>query len=298
MLSRVRNTSMALAAVIRPQSASLAPLMLCANILHRNGCGKLVAAATVPRASFSCLHTPVRPKGPNRSNFATIAMATTTPTSHPTTATQAYGKTINELIAIDHRCVEKLFACFNAKETVDADRQIAAWKIIKELSIHSCLEEELLYPLLKNKEKVGAQGCEFYTQSQKEHADLKKLLYNLDQIDADPKNNNTMTLMQHIEKATKDHIKEEESEVLPFLAKHYDVDKLKELGKQYFDYKSMMPTRPHPDAPVEIGKYLGDRALHMADALKDKIRFSNVQPAVMDKPCPSAPTSTAHPTAK
>jgi hemerythrin superfamily protein len=178
------------------------------------------------------------------------------------------GVNIAELILTDHRAVEALFARFNGKGVSDTDKQMAAWNIIRELSIHACVEEQVFYPALK---EMGADGAKYEDHCVKEHTALKKLLYELDAINADPKNSKTAPLMARIEKEVTHHVKEEESHVLPFIRKQLNHSKQIDLGNKYVEYKPLMPTRPHPDAP--IGSYLGDRALAIADGLRDKVRF-------------------------
>jgi hypothetical protein len=51
-------------------------------------------------------------------------------------------------------------------------------KVIKELSIHTAIEEELLYPTIKLVENTSK---ELVSEALKEHQEVKELLYKLDQ---------------------------------------------------------------------------------------------------------------------
>lgn len=188
--------------------------------------------------------------------------------------TTAANPSIVDLVKADHAKVTQLFDCAK-KSTTDADKQVCMWKIIRELSIHAALEEEVLYPCLKN--KFGAEGVKWADKSIAEHLQLKKELYELDSIDADPKNPKTCPLLTNIEKLNNAHIKEEEEQLFPFMQKNCSASGacMVELGKQYLSYKPYMPTRPHPDAPC--GSYIGDRVLAAGDYLRDVKRFSGVK---------------------
>lgn len=199
--------------------------------------------------------------------------------SRTMTTTASTNKDIADFVKADHAVVTNLFDCYK-KASNDTDKQHCMWKVIRELSIHGTVEEEIMYPFLKN--KLGAEGLKWYDRSVNEHLELKKALYELDQIDADPKNPKCAGIMTTVEKLTNAHVKEEENELFPFMAKSCDKETLIHLGKQYCDYKPYMPTRPHPDAPV--GSTIGDRALAVADYLRDAKRFAGVKDYAVHDP--------------
>jgi len=193
---------------------------------------------------------------------------------------QQMGRNVIDCVKTDHAAVNSLFDAYKKSTGSSTDKQIILWKIIRELSIHSAVEEELMYPVLK--EKCGAEGKKWYDSSLAEHLDLKKALYELDLIDADPKDAKTAGLVSRIEKLVMEHVNEEEKDVLPFLSKCVDTNYLRELGKNFVSYKPYMPTRPHPSAPP--GSKLGDRALAAADYLRDAKRFQGVPDYVIQDP--------------
>src|SRR5205823_2661211 len=86
-----------------------------------------------------------------------------------------------ELLSEDHREVEQLFEKFE-QATGDTEQKAAlAQEIIKELSIHASIEEEVFYPEVKAAVSDG-EGLVYH--SLEEHQEVKELLAELERMGA------------------------------------------------------------------------------------------------------------------
>ena len=69
------------------------------------------------------------------------------------------------------------------------------------------------------------------------------------------------------------HVAEEESQLLPALAKALSTDELMALGQQFIAAAARAPTRPHPDAPNQgFNAEAVNVQAKLEDALKDTAR--------------------------
>lgn len=112
-----------------------------------------------------------------------------------------------ELIKQDHRKVEQLFKQF--RETQDPD---IADQLCVELTVHTRLEEELLYPRLRA--EVDAKEAQ---HAQEEHDEAKQIIQQIQNGDATGRQ--LTDLVTKLEDAVTHHVKEEETEVLPDMEK-------------------------------------------------------------------------------
>lgn len=151
-----------------------------------------------------------------------------------------------DLLQQDHRTVEGLFAQFEQASTPDRKREILN-EIVRELSIHAAIEEELFYPVVK--EVMPDQAGELVGDSLKEHHGMKQLLTEVDTADPDaPGLDDTIVrLKQDVEH----HVRDEENEMMPQLRRRVPEELLLEVGRELKEAKGRAPTRPHPHAPDE-----------------------------------------------
>lgn len=132
-----------------------------------------------------------------------------------------------EMLRADHRKVEKLFAAF---EEADRDDPEACREIVEqactELKVHAALEEELVYPALR--EALDEDDESLIDEAEVEHDTAKMLIARLEQLDAsDPQYAASFTVLSEY---IKHHVKEEEGEIFP-KAKKSKVD-ADDLGAQ------------------------------------------------------------------
>lgn len=108
-----------------------------------------------------------------------------------------------DLIKQDHRNVEQLFQQFETRH----DHSIAR-KICAELTAHAIIEEELIYPILRN--NVDKDDAE---HAQEEHDEAKKLIARIEALESDEPELGDM--VSKLKDSISHHVKEEETEVLP-----------------------------------------------------------------------------------
>ncbi len=121
----------------------------------------------------------------------------------------------------DHRKVERLF-----KQAGSGGKYEYVIQICQELSIHSTLEEELLYPALEDIDPDSA------AEAQDEHDQMKGLIEEIEAMDPeDPEIRNASRMLKN---ALAHHVQEEESQVFPKLEAQVGVERLKEIAREMF----------------------------------------------------------------
>lgn len=117
-----------------------------------------------------------------------------------------------DLLKADHRKVEELFSQFE-KAGSATNKQSILDQIIKELSIHATIEENLVYPLLEDSRKVSDKTAEAY----EEHHVVKMMLAELADIPAEKEIVKAKVCV--LREMVRHHVKEEELGLLPQLKK-------------------------------------------------------------------------------
>ena len=123
-----------------------------------------------------------------------------------------------KLLERDHRKVEELFDDY--KNADEEDKEDLTEKICKELEIHAELEEQLIYPVIKNS---SGDGNSMIEDSIDEHQEMKTIISKLkmgEEFNVDDE------MMQQLENVVKKHVDEEEGKVFPYA----DVNLKDELG--------------------------------------------------------------------
>ena len=128
------------------------------------------------------------------------------------------------LLKQDHRTVEALFDEF--EEADESEQAALATRICQMLTVHTQIEEELLYP--QAKEAFGEEEDEMVYEAEIEHGSAKELIAKIEA--STPEDPHFKPLMKVLSEYVKHHVKEEEKEMFPSL-KDTELD-LKELGSQ------------------------------------------------------------------
>jgi hemerythrin superfamily protein len=174
-----------------------------------------------------------------------------------------------KLLKQDHREVEALFKRFEkAGEKAVKQKQQIAHQVIKLLSIHASVEEELLYPAAR---ELSEELEEQVLESLEEHHVAKATLAELDKMKADDERFHAkMTvLIENI----RHHVKEEEQELFPMLRKLMSNAQLEALGAAMKQAKGKAPTRPHPMSPDEPpGNFISSALAKILDTGRDMVR--------------------------
>lgn len=143
-------------------------------------------------------------------------------------AEQSTGNAV-DLLKADHKKVDMLFKKFEKSENA-SDKQVLVDTIVKELSIHATVEEQLVYPI------VDEEDHECAGEAVEEHHVVKLLLAEIaDMRVSDDKMDAKMSVLCEL---VKHHVKEEEHELLPKL-KQTGTD-LEELGENIAQRKKRL----------------------------------------------------------
>jgi len=149
-----------------------------------------------------------------------------------------------EMLEADHREVEGLFAAL--EDLSGVERQQTVNKLAKSLSIHAQIEEEVMYPAMKD-----AGLDDEVKAATEEHQKVKDLVAQLEEVDP---SSDVDALMAELEADVTHHVEEEESEVFPKFRDAVDQVKLDELGVALVEAKesAMQTQEPRQSRTSEV----------------------------------------------
>jgi len=160
-----------------------------------------------------------------------------------------------EMLTSDHRKVEDLFEKFEQlKEEDDASRVAIAQRVCTELTVHMQVEEDLLYPWLRE----NMEDTEMVAEAHVEHATAKRLIAEImpvgepdEAYDAKVK-----VLSEYI----KHHVKEEEGEIFPEVSG--EKEELDALGQEMHGRKAELMEEHglEDDVPPPAAREKGSKA--------------------------------------
>ena len=172
-----------------------------------------------------------------------------------------------ELLTDDHRRVEGLFAQLEGPGGPGPSAPLVQ-ELVRELSVHAAIEEQVLYPALR---KELPEGDEMAEHAIDEHQQVKELLARLDGME--PNDPQVAGLVSEISSNVREHVQEEESDVFPRLRQALAADQLRQMGEALEKAKKMAPTRPHPNAPsTPPGNVVAGAAAAVVDKARDAAR--------------------------
>jgi hemerythrin superfamily protein len=149
------------------------------------------------------------------------------------------------LLKQDHKTVEGLFKKFEktGERAHVAQRELAE-KIIKELSVHASIEEQVFYPAIR---EAVPDTEDTVLESLEEHHIVKWVASELDSMNPDQERFRAkMTVLIEL---VRHHVEEEEGELFPEVRKAMGRKALGQIGDAMEEAKKTAPTRPHPKAP-------------------------------------------------
>ncbi len=184
------------------------------------------------------------------------------------------------LLKSDHRTVEALFKKFeglakrNGSARDRSPKETVVRQVIRELSIHAAVEEQLFYPSVKERSE---RLKELVLEALEEHHVAKWLLSELEKMDAD--NERLDAKMRVLVESVRHHVREEEGELFPEVRKAMDRKDLLSLGRMMALAKKVGPTHPHPRVPDEPpGNLLAGTIASLIDAGRDIVKGTRTQP--------------------
>jgi hemerythrin superfamily protein len=206
-----------------------------------------------------------RPKAKSATRKATKKVAGRVQTATGSAASRP--SDVIALIKADHVAVNQLFKRYSdlGSAALKSRRQIAE-RVIKELSVHAAVEEQILYPKVRTAVPNGEQ---LVREALDEHQSVKKMLGELDKCG--PESEEFDALMTRVGDEVRHHVKEEEASdgILGGLRKHTTPAELREMATLIRAAKKSAPTRPHPNATSTPP---GNIPIGAAAAIVDKAR--------------------------
>jgi hemerythrin superfamily protein len=175
-----------------------------------------------------------------------------------------------QVIRGDHQTVEALFRRWEGMGPSDGDRGELVRTVVRELSVHAAVEEQILYPAMR---EALPDGDSLVQEALEEHQEAKEVLSELDGMD--PGDPGFPTKVDSLIADVRHHVEEEENELLPKLESALTQARLDEMGRQLESAKESAPTRPHPHAPsTPPGNVVGGAVAGVVDRARDAGRKS------------------------
>jgi hemerythrin superfamily protein len=145
----------------------------------------------------------------------------------------------------DHRAVEQLFRRFERARGASERKRLAS-RIVRELSIHAAVEEELVYPALRR--RLDGQVPQVLLALEEHHL-AKLALAEIERLDgADERfEAKVRVLIENVRR----HVAEEERDLIPAMKRVLSQEELRSLADALVRARGSAPTRPHPTAPDE-----------------------------------------------
>lgn len=174
-----------------------------------------------------------------------------------------------DLLIHDHRTVDGLFEEYETLDGgTDARKRDLVDQMIQELSIHAAIEEQLLYPFIRNEVPGGGTLAD---EGLHEHQEAKGLLDNLERMQ--PGESGFDQTVKTLINAIRHHVEEEETEFFPALRQAATPDQLMALGARLAAAKKVAPTHPHPKAPdTPPGNIVAGAAAAVVDKVRDALK--------------------------
>jgi hypothetical protein len=145
----------------------------------------------------------------------------------------------------DHQLFEQLFRRFERAHGAPERRRLAS-RIVRELSVHTAIEEELLYPALRT---PGNGAGDRVLIALEEHHLAKLALSEIDRLDAEDER--FAAKVDVLADSFRHHVHDEERELFPLARRTLSHEELRRLGEALLRRRESAPTRPHPFAPDE-----------------------------------------------
>jgi hemerythrin superfamily protein len=159
---------------------------------------------------------------------------------HEKNSTDAVG-----VLKKDHRAVEQLFRRFERTRSA-AERKRLSDRIVRELSIHAAIEEQLVYPALRR--RLDGRTPQVLVALEEHH--LAKLsLAEIERLAADDER--LEAKVRVVIEGVRRHVQEEERDLLPALKRALAPEEDHALAEALLRARGAAPTRPHPAAPDE-----------------------------------------------
>ncbi len=173
------------------------------------------------------------------------------------------------LLRKDHREVKELFRRYRRLGAGATTRKAQTMeRIVKELSVHAAVEEQVFYPDVK----AEVRGTKrLVDHALDEHQELKENLAKVQRLE--PGSEEFEATMRTIMNDVNEHVKEEEAELFPKVRQAKSKRELQDMATVMRTAKNAAPTRPHPKAPsTPPGNVIVGAASAVVDRARDAVR--------------------------
>lgn len=173
------------------------------------------------------------------------------------------------LLKQDHKTVEALFKKFEkTSPAARVTQRDLAEKIVRELSVHAAIEEQVFYPAIR--EAVPTTEDQVL-ESLEEHHVVKWVAHELDSMK--PDDERFRAKMTVLIEMVRHHVEEEETELFPEVREALGRKALADIGAAMEKAKTTAPTRPHPKAPdTPPGNLAAGAGASLVDKARDATR--------------------------
>ncbi len=169
------------------------------------------------------------------------------------------------LLKKDHQTVKSLFSRFEKASKKGGNTAAIVEKIVRELSVHAAIEEQIFYPTIR---RAAKSTEDIVLESLEEHHIVKWTLSELEKMK--PSDERFLAKVTVLIESVKHHVKEEEEDMFPKVRRALSKDQLELLGKAMAKAKKTAPTRPHPTAPdTPPGNHLAGIPAALFDKARD-----------------------------
>ena len=138
--------------------------------------------------------------------------------------------TIGEVLRMDHTKVDTLFMELLGSDDPQKIQEYFG-QIYKDLSAHSAAEEQVVYPAVRS----------YYEKTQdlySEQAEVKQMLEQIKSLN--PSDPNFKVNVENLMKSVKQHVIEEENDMLPKLRDHFSSEKQQQMATEFKSVKSKL----------------------------------------------------------
>jgi hemerythrin superfamily protein len=141
-----------------------------------------------------------------------------------------------EMLEQDHRKVEKLFSEFeDAGPQAYQTKQEVVERIVKELRVHSELEEQIFYPAARNS---SGETTDTVREAIEEHHVVDQLLDEIERMD--PHDEQFDAKVTVLKENVEHHVDEEEGDLFKEARKGLGEDRLQELAEEMSQLKQRL----------------------------------------------------------
>lgn len=174
---------------------------------------------------------------------------------------------VTQIIEADHRSIERLLDRFERAARADDARLEGelARALVREISQHAAVEEQVLYPALQ-RAGLSAERLD----ALEDHHATKLALSELQALT--PAAERFVAKVHVVAKSLRLHMQEEEATVLPRLREEIPAEELERMGAEFEVLQRSAPTRPHPASPdAPPANLFANAAASLVDRLRDAV---------------------------